>query len=52
MKEQIETARFKIYIPEDDEDVVVIEDVFDCKMTIDLDDFDNILQALHSVKEY
>ena len=43
---------WKIYTPEDDECVVVIEDSFETKKTMDVDDFVKMLEVIHSVQDY
>ena len=43
---------WKIYTPKDDECVVVIEDSFETKKTMDVDDFIKMLEVIHSVQDY
>ena len=43
---------WKIYTPKDDECVVVIEDSFETKKTMDVDDFVKMLEVIHSIKDY
>ena len=43
---------YKIYTPKDDPDVVVMEGPFGRTRTFDLKDFDNLMDAINSVKDY
>jgi len=43
---------WKIYTPQDDECVVVIEDPFNHKRTIDVSDFEKLMEVLHCVNDY
>jgi hypothetical protein len=46
------TDNYLIYTPEDDESVIVIEDTFKTQKTVDVNDFDNLMDVLHSVQDY
>jgi hypothetical protein len=48
----VETDNFRVYLPKDDEHVVIIEDYFQEKKTIDIVDFNNLMNTLCSVKDY
>jgi len=48
----VETDNFRVYLPKDDEDIVIIEDYFQEKKTIDIVDFNNLMNTLCSVKDY
>lgn len=47
-----EAQNWKIYTPDDDECVVVMEDSFGTKRTFDIDDFVKLMDALNSVRDY
>jgi hypothetical protein len=48
----VETDNFRVYLPKDDENVVIIEDYFQEKKTIDIVDFNNLMSVLFSVQDY
>ena len=48
----VETDNFRVYLPKDDENVVIIEDYFQEKKTIDIVDFNNLMSVLSSVQDY
>jgi hypothetical protein len=43
---------WKIYTPKNDESVVVIQDSFETKKTMDVDDFVKMLEVIHSIQDY
>lgn len=43
---------WEITIPADDKDVVVIKDKFGHERTIDVVDFERLMDVLHSVQDY
>ena len=48
----LETDNFRVYLPKDDESVLIIEDYFQKRKTIDIVDFNNLMNILCSVKDY
>ena len=46
------TDEYLVYTPSDDESVVVIEDTFKTRKTVDIKDFNNLMSVLHSVQDY
>ena len=50
--QEISTDSFRVYLPKYDEHVVIIEDYFQEKKTIDVVDFNNLMNTLCSVKDY
>ena len=52
MLSSFSTENWKIYTPKDDQDVVVMEDYFGHKRTIDVSSFDSMMDAINSVQDY
>jgi len=50
--QEISTDSFRVYLPKDDEHVVIIEDCFKEKKTIDVVNFNYLMHTLCSVKDY
>ena len=47
-----EAQGWKIYTPDDDESVVVMEDAFGTKRSFDVDDFVKLMGAINGIREY
>lgn len=50
--QSFETDNWKIYIPENDPDVIIMEDSFGHKRTFDITDFNNLMNAINGVQDY